>query len=46
MIRSLTLLLLMYRSGEVVALFEKSFGSVPTAGPLIAAMYLVNGLPE
>ena len=46
MIRSLTLLLLMYRSGEVVAIFEKSFGSVTTAGPLIAAMYLVNGLPE
>ncbi len=36
----------MYRSGEVVPIFEKSFGSMSTAGPLIAAMYLMNGLPE
>jgi ABC-type amino acid transport substrate-binding protein len=36
----------MYRSGEVVPIFEKSFGSMSTAGPLIAAMYIMNGLPE
>jgi len=36
----------MYRSAEVVPIFEKSFGSMSTAGPLIAAMYLMNGLPE
>ena len=36
----------MYRSAEVVPIFEKSFGSMSTAGPLIGAMYLMNGLPE
>lgn len=36
----------MYRSGEVVPIFEKAFGSMTTAGPLIAAMYIMNGLPE
>ena len=36
----------MYRSGEVAPIFEKAFGSMSTAGPLIAAMYLMNGLPE
>jgi ABC-type amino acid transport substrate-binding protein len=35
-----------YRSGEVVPIFEKWFGSMTTAGPLIAAMYLLNGIPE
>jgi ABC-type amino acid transport substrate-binding protein len=35
-----------YRSGEIVPIFEKWFGSMTTAGPLIAAMYLLNGLPE
>ena len=36
----------LYRSREIVPLFEKWFGSMTTAGPLIAAMYLMNGLPE
>jgi ABC-type amino acid transport substrate-binding protein len=36
----------MYRSGEVVQLFEKWFGSMSTAGPLIGAMYLIHALPE
>jgi len=36
----------LYRSGEVVPIYEKWFGSMSTAGPLIAAMYLMNGLPE
>jgi ABC-type amino acid transport substrate-binding protein len=35
-----------YRSGDVVAIFEKWFGSMSTAGPLIGAMYIINGLPE
>jgi len=36
----------MYRSGEVAPIFEKHFGSMTTAGPLIVSMYLMNGLPE
>jgi ABC-type amino acid transport substrate-binding protein len=36
----------LYRSGEVVPIFEKWFSSVSTAGPLIGAMYLINLLPE
>jgi ABC-type amino acid transport substrate-binding protein len=36
----------LYRSRDIAPLFEKWFGSMTTAGPLIAAMYLMNGLPE
>jgi len=36
----------LYRSGDIVPIFEKWFGSMTTAGPLIGAMYLINGLPE
>lgn len=36
----------LYRSGEVVPIYEKWFGSMSTAGNLIGAMYLINGLPE
>lgn len=36
----------MYRSGEVGPIFEKYFGSMTTAGPMIMGMYLMNGLPE
>ena len=36
----------LYRSGDVAPIFEKWFGSMSTAGQLIAAMYLMNGLPE
>lgn len=36
----------MYRSREVVPIFEKWFGSMSTAGHLIGAMYIINGLPE
>ncbi len=36
----------LYRSGDIVPIFEKWFGSMSTAGPLIGAMYLINGLPE
>jgi hypothetical protein len=49
MIRSLTLLLTLLLAGPALGaepIFEKSFGSMSTAGPFIAAMYLMNGLPE
>ena len=36
----------MYRSGEIGPIFEKYFGSMTTAGPMIVGMYLMNGLPE
>jgi glutamate/aspartate transport system substrate-binding protein len=36
----------MYRSGEVAPMFEKAFGSMTTAAPIILNMYLMNGLPE
>ena len=36
----------LYGSGEVAPIFEKWFGSMTTAGPLIGAMYLMNALPE
>lgn len=36
----------LYRSRDIVPIFEKWFGSMTTAGPLIGAMYLMNGLPE
>jgi ABC-type amino acid transport substrate-binding protein len=36
----------LYRSGEVAPIYEKWFGSMTTAGPLIAAMYIMNALPE
>jgi len=39
-------LAVLYRTGDVVPLYEKWFGSMTTAGPFIAAMYLMNGLPD
>ena len=36
----------LYRSGDVVPIFEKWFSSINVAGPLIGAMYLLNALPE
>ncbi len=36
----------MYRTGEVAPIFEKAFGSMTTAAPIIVNMYLSNGLPE
>jgi ABC-type amino acid transport substrate-binding protein len=36
----------LYRSGDVVPIFEKWFGSMTTAGPVIGLMYILNGLPE
>ncbi|HEX2441335.1 MAG TPA: amino acid ABC transporter substrate-binding protein [Methylomirabilota bacterium] len=36
----------LYRSGEVIPVFEKWFESIRTAMPLIRAMYILNALPE
>ena len=35
-----------YRSGEIVPIYQKWFGSMTTSGPILGAMYLLNGLPE
>lgn len=35
-----------YRSGEIVPIYQKWFGSMTTAGPILGAMYLLNGIPE
>jgi ABC-type amino acid transport substrate-binding protein len=36
----------LYRSGDVLPIYEKWFGSMTTAGPMIGARYLMNSLPE
>jgi glutamate/aspartate transport system substrate-binding protein len=36
----------LYRSGDIVPIFEKWFGSMTTAGQLIGVMYVINGLPD
>ena len=36
----------LYRSGAVIPLYETWFGSMTTAGPINAAVYLINALPE
>jgi ABC-type amino acid transport substrate-binding protein len=36
----------LYRSTDVAPIFERWFGSIPTATSLIAAMYVINSLPE
>jgi ABC-type amino acid transport substrate-binding protein len=36
----------LYKSGDVLPIYEKWFGSMTTAGPMIGAMYLMNSLPE
>lgn len=36
----------LYRSRDVVPIYTKWFGSIDTAGSLIGAMFLINGLPE
>ena len=36
----------LYRSRDIVAIYEKWFGDMSTAAPVIAAMYLINGIPE
>ena len=36
----------LYRSTDIAPLYEEWFGSMTTAGPIIGAMYMLNGLPE
>jgi glutamate/aspartate transport system substrate-binding protein len=36
----------LYRSRDIVPIYEKWFGSMTTAGPLIGVMYAINALPE
>ena len=36
----------LYRSGEILPIFAKWFGAFGAPGPLLKAMYLLNGLPE
>jgi len=36
----------MYRSGDVAPIFEKWFSSMTVAGPINAAMFWINALPE
>ena len=36
----------LYKSGDVLPIYEKWFGSMTTAGQMIGAMYLMNALPE
>jgi ABC-type amino acid transport substrate-binding protein len=36
----------LYRTGDIVPIFEKWFSSMSVAGPIIGATYLINALPE
>lgn len=36
----------LYRSAEVVRIYEKWFGDMGSPSPLLQAMYILNGLPE
>jgi ABC-type amino acid transport substrate-binding protein len=36
----------LYRSGDIVAVYDHWFGSFGKPSPAIRAMYLFNGLPE
>jgi ABC-type amino acid transport substrate-binding protein len=36
----------LYRSAEVVPIYEKWFGPFPEGGSLIAALYVLNSVPE
>jgi glutamate/aspartate transport system substrate-binding protein len=39
-------LIRLYRSAEVVAIYEKWFGPFPETGSLIAAVYVLNSVPD
>lgn len=39
-------LIRLYRSAEVVPIYEKWFGPFPSGGSLIAALYILNSVPE
>jgi ABC-type amino acid transport substrate-binding protein len=36
----------LYRSGQIYPIYERWFGAVDRASPLLRAMYLLHGLPE
>jgi ABC-type amino acid transport substrate-binding protein len=36
----------LYRSGQIYPIYERWFGAVDRASPLLQAMYLLHGLPE
>jgi ABC-type amino acid transport substrate-binding protein len=36
----------LYRSGQIYPIYERWFGAVDRASPLLQSMYLLNGLPE
>jgi glutamate/aspartate transport system substrate-binding protein len=36
----------LYRSGQIYPIYERWFGAVDRASPLLQTMYLLNGLPE
>jgi ABC-type amino acid transport substrate-binding protein len=36
----------LYRSGDIVEIYERWFGAFGKPSPAIQAMYLLNGLPE
>jgi glutamate/aspartate transport system substrate-binding protein len=36
----------LYRSGQIYPIYERWFGAVDRAGPLVQTMYLLHGLPE
>ena len=36
----------LYRSGDVVAIYERWFGTFGTPSQALKFMYLINGLPE
>jgi ABC-type amino acid transport substrate-binding protein len=35
-----------YRSGDILGIYERWFGAFGKPGPSIVAMYMLNGLPE
>jgi ABC-type amino acid transport substrate-binding protein len=39
-------LIRLYRSAEVVPIYEKWFGPFPESGSLIAAVYVLNSVPD
>jgi len=36
----------LYRSGDILAIYDRWFGSFGKPGDAIVAMYMLNGLPE
>jgi ABC-type amino acid transport substrate-binding protein len=36
----------LYRSGEIVAIFDRTFGGAGKPSAMLQAMWLLNGLPE